>query len=100
MMAGTEFKQVKTPWPSVSALCSLLWRAVALAPFAIVPGVVWLVTWPLLVLLPVCEIFCLYEEDWVCASIAPVVWVSLFLFSRSRWFKADRRDFPNERENV
>src|ERR1035438_641457 len=99
-MARIEDKRTKAPWPSVSALWSLLWRAVVLTPLAIVCGGIWLVTWPLLIILPVCEIFCLSEQDWLWASIAPVVWVLLFLFKRSRVFKADRRDFPNDQENV
>jgi len=93
-------EQTKTPWPSFSALWSMLWRAVLLAPFAIVAGGVWLVTWPLLILLPVCEILNLYAHDWLWASVLPLVWMALFFFACSRWFKADRNDFPNEQENV
>jgi hypothetical protein len=93
-------KQTKTPWPSAGALWSLLWRSVVLAPFAMVCGGIWLATWPLLIILPVCEFFYLIDHDWLWASIAPVVWILLFLFTRSRWFKADRRDFPNDQENV
>jgi hypothetical protein len=78
----------------------LLWRAVVFTLFALVFGGIWLVAWPLLIILPFCEIFYLSEHNWLWASIAPVVWVLLFLFTRFRWFKADRRDFPNEQENV
>jgi hypothetical protein len=92
--------KTKTPWPSFSGLWSLLWRAARLAPFAIVAGGVWLVTWPLLILLPVWEILYLYAHNWLWASILPVVWMALFIFARSRWFKASRKDFPNDQENV
>jgi len=50
--------------------------------------------------LPFCEIFYLIEDDWLWASITPVVWFLLFLLTRCNWFKADRKDFPNEQENV
>jgi len=63
-------------------------------------GGIWLVAWLLLILLPVCEILYLYAHDWLWASIAPVVWVLLFLLTRTKWFKTDRKDFPNEQENV
>jgi hypothetical protein len=32
--------------------------------------------------------------------VVPVIWIGLFIFTRFRWFKADRRDFPNDKENV
>jgi len=56
-MMRASAKQTKTPWPSVSALWSLLWRSVVFAPFAIIFGGIWLVIWPLLIILPFCEIF-------------------------------------------
>jgi hypothetical protein len=93
-------EQTKTPWPSFSALWSLLWRAVLLMPFALVAGGVWLATWPLLIILPGCEILYLYAHDWLWASVLPVVWMGLFFFARSSWFKANRKDFPNEQENI
>lgn len=42
----------------------------------------------------------LWEHDWLFASMAAVVWISLFGFTRSTWFKMDRKDFPNEQEIV
>ena len=93
-------KQSKTPWPSFSALWSLLWRAVLLMPFALIAGGFWLMTWVLLILLPFCEIILLLNHDWLWASGVPVIWVALFIFMRFRWFKAHRKDFPNEQENV
>jgi hypothetical protein len=99
-MIWASAKQAKTPWPSVGALWSLLWRAVVFAPFALVFGGIWLVVWPLLIILPFCEIFYLIEDHWLWASITPVVWVLLFLLTHCNWFKADRKDFPNEQENV
>jgi len=91
---------VKTPWPSAGALWSLLWRSVVWSPFALVAGAVWLLTWPLLILLPICEVPYLLGHDWFAASMLPPIWLVLFFFSRSQWFKASRQDFPNERENV
>lgn len=93
-------KRTKTSWLDFGALWSLLWRAVLLTPFAMVTGGLWLVTWPLLILLPVCEIFYLYNHDWLWAAIAPVVWLVLFFLARSRWFKVDHKDFLNEQENI
>jgi len=92
--------RTKTPWPSASGLWSLLWRSFLLAPFAMVFGVFWLITRPLLVILPFYEVYLLTEKSWLPASITPLVWIMLFLLTRSSWFKADRRDFPNDQENV
>jgi hypothetical protein len=99
-MTRASVKQANIPRPSVSALWSLLWRAVVFAPFALVFGGIWLVVWPLLIILPFCEIFYLIEDHWLWASITPVVRVLLFLLTHCNWFKADRKDFPNEQENV
>jgi hypothetical protein len=63
-------------------------------------GVIWVITVPLLLILPVVEACLLFTESWLYASIVPVVWILLFLFMRSRWFKAERQDFPNDQENV
>ena len=93
-------EQTKIPWPSFSALWSLLWRAVLLTPFAIVAGGLWLVTWPLLILLPFCEIILLLNHDWLWAGVVPVIGIVLFIFTRFRWFKTNRKDFPNEQENI
>jgi hypothetical protein len=99
-MMRSSANQTRTPWPSFGALWSLLWRAVLFTPFALVFGGIWLMVWPLLIILPVCEILYLYAHDWLWASITPAVWVLLFLLTRCRWFRADRRDFPNDQENV
>lgn len=92
--------QTKTPWPSVGALWSLFWRALVLTPLAAVFGLVWAGTWPLLIALPLYEVYFLGERAWFWTAIVPVIWVLLFLFARSRWFNADRKDFPNDQENV
>jgi hypothetical protein len=89
-------EQTKTPWPSLSASWSLLWRAVLLTPFALIVGGIW----PMLILLPFCEIIYLINQDWLWASVLPPIWLGLFFMVRSKWFKADRRDFPNDQENV
>jgi len=89
-------KRTKTPWPSLSALWSLFWRAVLLTPFALIVGVIWL----MLILLPFCEIIYLINHDWLWASVLPPIWLGLFFLVRSKRFKADRRDFPNEQENI
>jgi len=99
-MMPSSTRQNRTPWPSLSALWSLLWRAVVFTPFAIVFGGIWLLVWPLLIILPVCEIYFLSEHAWLWASIAPVIWVLLFRLTRFSWFKADRKDFPNDQENI
>jgi hypothetical protein len=99
-MTQSSSKHAQTPCPSVSVLWSLLWRAVVLTPFAAVFGVLWVAAKPLLFVLPICEVCYLWNGDWLFASIVAAVWLMLFLFTRSRWFKADRRDFPNEQENV
>jgi hypothetical protein len=92
---------IKTPWPSAAAWWSLLWRAVVLTPFAAVFGVVWAMTWPLLILgLPVGEVYFLSGRQWLGAALVPAIWVLFFRFARSRWFKADRTDFLNDQENV
>jgi hypothetical protein len=93
-------KQNKTPWPCFSALWSVLWRAVLLMPFAIFAGGLWLMIWPLLILLPFCEILFLLNHEWLEAGIVPLIWIALFIFTRFCWFKANRKDFPNEQENV
>ena len=93
-------ERAKTPWPSTGALWSLFWRSVVWTPFALVAGTVGLLTWPLLILLPICEVLYLFSRDWRTAAIIAPVWLTLFLFARSKWFKASRRDFPNEQENV
>jgi hypothetical protein len=85
---------------SLSGLWSLFWRAVLLTPFALVFGGLWVAARPLLFLLPVCAALCLWNGDWVVASVVAAVWVLALLWTRSRWFKMDRRDFPNEQENV
>jgi len=93
-------EQSKIPWPSLSALWSLLWRAVLLAPFAMLAGGLWLISWPLLIVLPACEILDLFNHDWLWTSILPPIWLGLFFLVRSKWFKPNRKDFPNEQENV
>jgi|ERR1019366_907303 hypothetical protein len=93
-------KQANWSRPALAGLWSLLWRAVLLTPFAIIFGVVWVVARPLLFLLPICGVYYLWERDWFFASIVATVWVLLFCLTRSKWFKMDRRDFPNEQENV
>jgi hypothetical protein len=93
-------EQNKTPWPSLSALWSLLWRAVLLTPFAMLAGGLWLISWLLLIVLPILEILYLLNRDWLWASIMPPIWIGLFFLVRSRWFRAYRKDFPNDQENV
>lgn len=94
-------QHIKNPWPSAAAFWSLLWRAVVLTPLAAAFGVVWGMTWPLLILvLPVWEICFLRERQWLGAAIVPAIWVLFFRFTRSRRFKAGRRDFLNDQENV
>lgn len=90
----------KTTRPSVRALWSLFWRAILLTPVAILFGVLWVIGWALLCILPICEILLLFNGSWLQAAITPVVWLLLFLLVRSSWFKAERCDFPNDQENV
>ena len=86
---------------SGAALWSLFWRAVVLTPFAVAFGIIWALKWPLLILvLPAWEIYFLVEQEWFWAAIMLVSWLLFFLVTRSRWLKADRRDFPNDQENV
>jgi hypothetical protein len=99
-MTQTANKQTRTAWPSIGALWSLLWRSVVFAPFAMVCGGIWLTAWPLLIILPICEMLNLIDHDWLWASIVPFLWILLFFFTRSHWFKANRKDFPNQQENV
>ena len=100
MMTSSSAKQARTPWPSFSALWSLLWRAVLFTPFALVFAGIWLMVWLLLVILPFCEIIILLNHDWLRAGVVPLIWIALFIFTRFfprfRWFKADRKDFPND----
>jgi hypothetical protein len=99
-MNPSTAKQAKASCSVLVGLWSLFWRAILLTPFALVFSVIWLLVWTLLFLLPVCGLYCLWTGDWLSASIATAVCVSLFLLTRSRWFKADRRDFPIDQENV
>jgi len=85
---------------SLQGIWSLIWRATVLAPLAAVFGVIWLMTWPLLIILPVGEIYYLSQSNWLWTAVTPVVWLALYFFRRSRWFPRNRRDFPNEQENV
>jgi len=54
----------------------------------------------MLILLPCCEIDYLSNQDWLRASVLPPLWLGLLFLVRSKWLKADRRDFPNDQENV
>jgi len=99
-MSQSKVNSADISRPALGALWSLLWRAVLLTPFMMLFGVIWVIVWPLLFLLPVCEACYLWNGDWLFASIVVAVWLLLFLFTRSRWFKADRRDFPNDQENI
>ena len=91
---------VKTRWPLLVGLWSLLWRAVLLTPFAILLSSIWLIALLLVWILPVCEVFCLYAGEWFWAAIYPLIWIPLFLVTRTRWFKGDRKDFLNGEENI
>jgi hypothetical protein len=99
-MAQSSAKPASISQPALAGLWSLLWRAVLLTPLAIIFGIIWVMARPLLFLLPICGFCYLWEHDWLFASIVAVVWILLFCFTRSTWFKMDRKDFPNEQENV
>ena len=92
--------QIKNRWPVLIGFWSLLWRAVLLTPFAILFTAIWFIVWSLVWILPVCEVFYLYAGEGFWAGIAPVIWIPLFLVTKTRWFKGNRKDFPNGEENI
>lgn len=61
---------------------------------------VWMLAWAALIALPVWEFVFILDKEWVQAAITPWVWALLFWFTRWDRFRFDRKDFPNEQENV
>lgn len=91
---------IESPWPSLSALWSLLWRAVLLAPLVVILTAAWILAWAALVALPVLEFMFVRDKDWLFAAFTPLLWALLFWFIRWNRFKLDRRYFPNEQDNI
>jgi len=77
-----------------------LWRAKLLTPLALVFTAVFLVAWIGVFVLPFCEVYFLYQTEWLLALIALVGWVLSLLLTRWKRFKIDSKDILNEHENI
>jgi len=83
-----------------AAFWSLLWRSVLLLPLASLFLVIFFGLWVGVVLLPIAGIFFLYQREWGQAALTFALWIVLLILTRWKIFKAARKDFPNEQENV
>jgi len=93
-------EKITTPSPSLKGLWSLLWRATLLLPLAAILMTVYLAVWMGIILLPICEIYFLWQVEWLFASITFVLWISLFLLTRWKRFQIDSKDILNDQENI
>jgi hypothetical protein len=92
--------KIKSPWPSIKGIWSLLWRATIFAPFAIILFAIFLMAWIGLFLLPVWTIYFIWQQEWLFTFLTLVGWVLLFLLTRWKRFKIDSKDILNDQENI
>jgi len=93
-------ERIKTPWPSLKGLWSLLWRATLFLPLALILMIFYLGAWMGVFFLPICEIYFVWQTEWLFAIITLVLWISLFLLTRWERFRVDSKDDLNGRENI
>jgi hypothetical protein len=92
--------KVTVPGPSAKGIWAVFWRAVLLTPLAVVFGVFLLSVWCGLFVVPVLVILSIWLQDWLQMAVYLAVWPVLYGLIRSKWFRVDRHDIVNDRENI
>ncbi len=100
LIVGPVNEPVKTPWPSLEGLWSLLWRATLFAPFAGVLFAIYLAAWIGLFVVPVCVLQQIWLGEWPSAVLLLGGWMLLLTLFRWKRFRLDSRDILNEQENI